>query len=82
MNQADWLVASAKALELFEFGQVEAAKRGLILVSKPVGLFMRLLLVVCMCFELASFPEFAFALLLHLVASGGHQVRVWQGQHG
>lgn len=32
MSSADWEAASAKALELFAFGQAEAAKRGLILV--------------------------------------------------
>jgi phosphoribosylaminoimidazole-succinocarboxamide synthase len=33
MSQEDWDVASRAALELFEFGQKEAAKRGLILVD-------------------------------------------------
>jgi len=33
MSQADWDVASRAALALFEFGQQEAAKRGLILVD-------------------------------------------------
>lgn len=33
MNQEDWDYTSQKALELFEFGQQEAAKRGLILVD-------------------------------------------------
>ena len=34
MSAEDWSAASSKALELFEFGQAEAAKRGLILVSR------------------------------------------------
>lgn len=33
MSQADWDVVSTAALELFAFGQVEAAKRGLLLVD-------------------------------------------------
>ena len=33
MNEADWEVASRAAMELFAFGQAEAAKRGLILVD-------------------------------------------------
>jgi phosphoribosylaminoimidazole-succinocarboxamide synthase len=33
MSQADWDRASAAALSLFEYGQQEAAKRGLLLVD-------------------------------------------------
>jgi hypothetical protein len=33
LSQADWDFTEAKALELFKFGQAEAAKRGLILVD-------------------------------------------------
>ena len=33
MNEEDWQVASQAAMELFAFGQAEAAKRGLILVD-------------------------------------------------
>ena len=33
MNETDWEVASRAAMELFAFGQAEAAKRGLILVD-------------------------------------------------
>lgn len=33
MTQADWDTASRAALELFAFGQTEAAKRGLLLVD-------------------------------------------------
>ena len=34
MSAADWDVAASKALQLFEFGQAESAKRGLILVRR------------------------------------------------
>ena len=33
MSQEDWDTASKAALALFEFGQIEAAKRGLLLVD-------------------------------------------------
>jgi phosphoribosylaminoimidazole-succinocarboxamide synthase len=33
MGAEDWEAASAKALELFAFGQAESSKRGLILVD-------------------------------------------------
>lgn len=37
LTAGQWATVSAAALELFRFGQEEAAKRGLILVDTKVG---------------------------------------------